>query len=376
MFALLAGAVASAAAASAAPPAVAISFCPAGVARSYPLDTNHDATSLVLQGMAITNTGSAPVTLDTVTIELLRDGQPVDSRTVNSRDLSAAAKGGAALAASGMMAAFGFQFCDGALLGTAKLAPTPTLAPGEALLLMHQVFGWRGSRDTVRVRAAGASTEIRIDPSIAAPIQWPLPAGSWMIGGASLHTNHRWAVPEQFALDIIGFGADGRSYRGSGARLSDFYAYGAPVRAAAAGTIVAVTHASSEDPPLLRRKGETVEAYLGRVGAVQAQKLAGGEAAILGESVIIDQGDGVFAVYAHLQPGSAKLAKGARVNAGDTLGKLGSSGNSTEPHLHFQLCDKPGGLSCAGIPPSFSNIDLPFTDGPRPLQSGDVVIAD
>ena len=100
------------------------------------------------------------------------------------------------------------------------------------------------------------------------------------------------------------------------------------------------------------------------------------EAAILGESVIIDQGDGVFAVYAHLQPGSAKLAKGARVNAGDTLGKLGSSGNSTEPHLHFQLCDKPGGLSCAGIPPSFSNIDLPFTDGPRPLQSGDVVIAD
>jgi murein DD-endopeptidase MepM/ murein hydrolase activator NlpD len=216
---------------------------------------------------------------------------------------------------------------------------------------------------------------VRLDGSLTkTAFRWPLKSGTWMAGaGASFHTAHRWAIPEEFALDIFQVGADGRSFRTDGARHADFHAYGAEVVAAADGRVAAVITGAIERPPMLRKSGESFESYIGRVSVQQAQNLAGGLPGFMGEAVILDHGGGEYSVYAHLKPGSLAVRQGETVKAGQTLGRLGSSGNSTEPHLHFQVCDRPSALSCAGLIPNFQGLDILNSDGPRPLQSGDLV---
>lgn len=75
---------------------------------------------------------------------------------------------------------------------------------------------------------------------------------------------------------------------------------------------------------------------------------------VVGNSVTLDLGGGVYAVFAHLRRGSPRVSKGDRVRAGDVLGEVGNSGNSSEPHLHFHLMDRPRPLTAAGLPFAFS----------------------
>ena len=41
---------------------------------------------------------------------------------------------------------------------------------------------------------------------------------------------------------------------------------------------------------------------------------------------------------------------GARLSTGELIGHLGNSGNSTAPHLHFQVMDSPSFLDTMGLP--------------------------
>lgn len=65
------------------------------------------------------------------------------------------------------------------------------------------------------------------------------------------------------------------------------------------------------------------------------------EATISGNVVVLELGDGRFAFYAHLQPGSLRVRPGQRVRKGQILAKLGMSGSAVGPHLHFQISDRP-----------------------------------
>jgi len=365
--------------------ALEIRFCPAATIRPYPLDSLRGVRSLLLHNVATFNRTRRPIELQSIEIALLQGGEVQDTRRIAGSGLDPIIAAGQAAQAQGVIRLLPFQFCDGRLLGDAALARSRSVAPGEGVLTMQQVFAWRGTRDALRVTVTGrsgrrtvrGSATIRIDPATSATrFRWPLRRGPWLVAaGASFHTTHRWAIPEEFALDIIAVGADGRSYRGDGEGNRDFLAYDAEVVAAAAGTVVRTITGAREDPPMLRRAGEEMSAYYGRISERQASNIMAGEPGLMGDTVIIDHGQGEYSIYAHLVPGSIRVGAGAEVRAGQTIGRLGSSGNSTEPHLHFQVCDAPSGVSCAGIVPSFERIELPLADGPRPLQSGDLVIA-
>lgn len=110
----------------------------------------------------------------------------------------------------------------------------------------------------------------------AAGRRFPL-AGTWTVAaGASLHSHHRWAVPEEFALDLVQVDARGRTFRTEGAANADFHAWGAPVRAIAGGRVVRVVDRFDDGPILRRQPGEAPEAYLGRVQQAQMALFAQG----------------------------------------------------------------------------------------------------
>jgi len=356
--------------------AVEIRFYP-GRVHPYELDATHGVRSLVVQNMAIINDGKSDATINQVEFEVIERGVPFEVKTLRAAELDKAAAMGAKLQSSGMLGLLEFQFGSKTLLpkGT-TLSATRVLKPGQALLVTNVVIAISGNRDGVRVNAStqtsmGEATLFTLPPSRMA-FSLPL-EGMWYDGaGPSLHTHHRWAVPEEFAHDFVRIGAEGLPYSGDGTHFADYYAYGQKVLAAANGQVVAVLNDEPEDESLLQKAGESMEAYLQRIVARQGEQLQRGVRGIIGNHVIIKHG-AEFSVYAHLKPGSVLVKKDDLVMRGQEIAAVGSSGSSTEPHLHFQVCDAPDALLCAGVPAKFENIEIYGALQERQLQSGDLV---
>jgi hypothetical protein len=193
--------------------------------------------------------------------------------------------------------------------------------------------------------------ELPVDARPATVIAPPLRGDGWLAANgccapASRHRavrlpvgGARIAKAETFAIDW-GRLRDGRLFDGDGARNEDYYGFGAEVLAVAAGTVVAVQDGKPEQAP--------------------GQPVAGIErpADYEGNSVTLAIAPGVFAFYAHLQPGSIAVKAGETVAAGQPIGKLGNSGNSTGPHLHFGLLDAPDPLTGDSLPMAFDRWTL------------------
>ncbi|MGN0487096.1 MAG: peptidoglycan DD-metalloendopeptidase family protein [Acutalibacteraceae bacterium] len=87
--------------------------------------------------------------------------------------------------------------------------------------------------------------------------------------------------------------------------------------------IVLGTGSSAGIPVVASASGTVTVAYSGWSG--------------YGHTVVIDHGNGICTRYAHMMPGSLRVRVGDRVYQGQQIGKIGSTGNSTGPHLHFEI---------------------------------------
>ena len=192
---------------------------------------------------------------------------------------------------------------------------------------------------------------LAVDPRPAVVIAPPLHGSGWLtfsgVGSSpSLHRSIRLAVDglayaksETFAIDWLQI-TDGGVFEGDGGRNDQWHCYGAEVTSATDGTVVSVRNGMPDQTPNAPPENLLEATDYG------------------GNQVTVQMADGVWAFYGHLIADSLAVEVGETVVAGQMLGLLGNSGNSTAPHLHFGLLDGPDPLANNSLPMVFDAYTL------------------
>jgi len=159
--------------------------------------------------------------------------------------------------------------------------------------------------------------------------------GEWLVvwGGDTPEQNYHQSIAlARFAFDFMKVDARGRKYTGDGKRSEDYFAFGQRIVAPADGVVTDVITGVVDNAP----------------GIVN-------NFADMGNTVMVRHATGEVSVFGHLKFGSTRVTVGQRVARGQLLGLSGNSGNSDEPHLHYQLQD-------SNIPTPESTIKVFFQD--------------
>jgi hypothetical protein len=231
---------------------------------------------------------------------------------------------------------------SGAVAAMLDVVVPPDQVPGE---LTHRITYMLPS-DAPALALIGSreilGPDLTVDPFAPVVIAPPLHGTGWVNANgccdASAHRSARLAIDgshlvnfETFAIDWIQL--EGNRYTsGDGTRNEDHFAFGEEVLAVADGTVVFVRDGMAEGVP--NEPPTTLH-----------QPLDYG-----GNEVVLEIAPGVYAFYAHLQPGSILVQAGEAVMTGQVLGLLGNTGNSSAPHLHFQLSEAPDVMTATSLP--------------------------
>jgi hypothetical protein len=237
-------------------------------------------------------------------------------------------------------------------------APNKQFGPGVSGFLFMDVTYLVGARlperlvyrfDVSTSELSGLANSFRAGPTHVsreepAQIGSPLFGKRWLTGEGCCDTltSHRAATfpidgtfyaPERFAIDWVQVGKNGRLYDGPKDKLSSYPYYGAKIRSVADGRVVGTRDDQPEQKPGQFPDGLALSDFGGNY-------------------VVVKIADGRYAYYAHLQKGSqgVLVEPGDRVRKGQVIGKLGNTGNTDAPHLHFMLIDGKEPLTSHALP--------------------------
>ncbi|CCF84523.1 M23 family metallopeptidase [Nitrolancea hollandica] len=138
---------------------------------------------------------------------------------------------------------------------------------------------------------------------------------------------------QRFAIDWMRLDAQGRFVHGDASDVRNYTDYGADVIAVADGTVI----------DTLNTLDDQVPGKLPDPNSITLQTVDGNH-------VVLDLGGGFYAFYAHMRKGSVTVKPGDKVKRGQVIGKLGNSGNTSAPHLHFHIVTGPSVLGSDGVP--------------------------
>ncbi len=232
--------------------------------------------------------------------------------------------------------------------------PDLTIPPQTGLALRSLQFILQGYELLTMVEVTAVAKTAEQDQTVQAVLQmpvvfptqqtdtyFPLAGTWWAIQASDWSDHHKQEVYSQtYALDFVKLGPDNRIFRGDGLALEDHYSWDQPVYATAGGKVAYVCDDMPDMTP----------------GIVPDPRVFRGDPRrFLGNAVAISHANGEFSYFGHLQQASIQVNEGQVIRRGALVGRVGSSGQSPGPHLHFHLMEGPNLFIDQGLPVRFSH---------------------
>jgi hypothetical protein len=274
--------------------------------------TNLSATTVQLDELHVLDAGSGQVLLSLVGPQLTASANLVGSPA----DDDATEPGAAGLSIPSSATAIVW-------LDVAVAGPPPAS-------LAHRMVSTIRLPDRPPTSVDATGSEVAVNPAAAVVLGPPLQGGEWYAsdGCCADDSHHRrglspingqMLVAQRFAIDWFLLDDQHRTWVGDPSQITSYLSYDQPAIAVADGVVVDALDGlpdttSLPEPPPIPPITETV-----------------------GNHVTLMIAPGVYVLYAHFKPGTVAVQRGQQVKRGDVLGHIGSSGNSSTPHLHFQV---------------------------------------
>lgn len=164
--------------------------------------------------------------------------------------------------------------------------------------------------------------------------------GHWTVakGGVVKETSHSWSICNQrYAYDFYMEESDA-TFKGQGNSVEDYLCYGKPIIAPADGIVIKIINIYIDTP--ISNKHE----------------IACNVSDIRGNYIVIRHSDNEYSSIFHIMKDSFCVNVGDKIYRGQLIASVGNSGNTSEPHIHFQVQQSSSFLLSASLPISFINI--------------------
>jgi murein DD-endopeptidase MepM/ murein hydrolase activator NlpD len=186
----------------------------------------------------------------------------------------------------------------------------------------------------------------------------PLNGGPWIAGsGPGNESHHRRQIlmlegslhiSSRFAIDWIRL-KNSEASSGDKQDNRSYFSYDQPVLAVSDAKVVSKRDGIAENIPGHFGKGKLAVAM--------------SYDTMFGNMIVLDLGGGQYAYYGHLKPGSILVKEGDRVKRGQIIARIGDTGSSFEPHLHFEITTSNSALRGEGVPYALDGYTETTKDG-------------
>lgn len=164
--------------------------------------------------------------------------------------------------------------------------------------------------------------------------------GCWIVanGGTTKETSHSWNIYNQrYAYDFY-IRENNMTFCNNGKDVTDYLCYGKSILAAADGVVIEIKNCFEDTP--IPEKGEAI------CNAPDVR----------GNYIVIQHSKHEYSTIAHIKKNSFCVKVGQKVYRGQQIACCGNSGNTSEPHIHFQIQQGKSFLFSASLPILFTKI--------------------